>query len=478
MRTISNIIWRLMEKVGVQIAELIITFIVARIIGPKAYGTLAIILSIIAILNVFVDGGLASALVQKKDIDDVDIASVFFFNIFFCAVIYIGLYMAASYIASFYRKNDLVAMIRIAGLIIIISGVKNVQQAIITRYLQFKKFFWATIIGTFISAIIGINMALRGWGTWSLIVQVVSNALIDTVILWLRSQWKPRFVFSLKKLKVLLSYGIRIMFSNFIDVLYGNMRQLLMGRYYSDADLAFYNRGRSLPKAFIENINASIDNVIFPVISIDQDNPIRVKEIVRKTIVVSNYLITPLLMFMFVAAEGIIKLLLTEKWLDCVFYMRVFCVIYIFQPIHTANINALKAMGKSNYVLRIEVIKKIVGVSTFLLVIPYGMKAIMWAYLANNFFDQLVNSYPNKRMIGYSYFNQIIDIMPCILSALILGSVSWWIGKLNIGFVMILVLQFLIVALYFAISIVFKFESYKYINEIIRQYIKNIKRHV
>ena len=193
---------------------------------------------------------------------------------------------------------------------------------------------------------------------------------------------------------------------------------------------------------------------------------------------VSNYLITPLLMFMFVAAEGIIKLLLTEKWLDCVFYMRVFCVIYIFQPIHTANINALKAMGKSNYVLRIEVIKKFVGVSTFLLVIPYGMKAIMWAYLANNFFDQLVNSYPNKRMIGYSYFNQIIDIMPCILSALILGSVSWWIGKLNIGFVMILVLQFLIVALYFAISIVFKFESYKYIKEIIRQYIKNIKRHV
>lgn len=387
------------------------------------------------------------------------------------------MYVIAPYIAAFYEKDELVGMIRVAGIIIIISGVKNVQQAIITRNLQFKMFFWATAIGTVFSAIIGISMAICGCGTWSLIVQVVTNAFVDTLVLWIKSSWKPKFVFSFKRLKELLNYGIRIMFSNFIDVFYGNIRQLLIGKYYSESDLAFYNRGRSLPKAFIENINASVDNVIFPVISEEQDNIIRVKEIVRKTIVVSNYLITPLLVFMFVSAEGIVKLLLTEKWLDSVFYMRVFCVIYIFQPIHTANINALKAMGKSNYVLRIEIIKKIVGISSFLLAIPYGMKMIMWAYLANNFFDQFANSYPNKKMIGYSYLGQIIDITPSILLAVFLGSISWAIGKIDVNFVVILIVQFGVVAIYFAISGILKFEGYMYVCDVIGKYIKNNKRH-
>lgn len=327
---VSNFIWRFAERCGAQLVSFVVSIVLARILAPEDYGTIALVTVFTAILQVFVDSGLGTALIQKKDADDLDFSSVFYFNFSICLVLYAVMFIVAPYIAIFYEDMTLTSVIRVLSLTIVISGVKGIQQAYVSRNMLFKRFFFSTIGGTIFSAFLGIGLAFSGCGVWALVAQQLSNTMIDTLILWITVKWKPKKEFSWKRLRTLFSYGWKLLVSSLLDTVYNNLRNLIIGKMYSSADLAYYNQGDKFPKIIVTNINTSIDSVLLPTMSNEQDDRNRIKSMTRRAIKTSIYVMAPLMMGLAFCAESIVELVLTDKWLPCVPFLRLFCITYMF----------------------------------------------------------------------------------------------------------------------------------------------------
>ena len=464
----SNLIWRFMERCGAQVVAFVVSIVLARLLDPALYGRIALVTVITSILNVFVDSGMANALIQKKDTDDLDYSSVFYFNVAFCLVLYLGLFLAAPLLSRFYHDSSLVPVFRVLGLTIVISGVKNVQQAYVAKTMQFRRFFFSTLGGTVLSAIVGITMAYRGFGIWALVTQQVLNAAVNTAILWLTVGWKPRRIFSLERLKGLVSYGWKILVSGLLDTVYLKLYQLVVGLRYTEADLAFYNKADQMPLLLVENINNSIDSVLLPVLSAEQDSRESVRAMTQRAIKTSTYIMMPLMAGLAVCAEPLIRLLLTEKWLPCVPYMRIFCIVYAFYPLHTANLSAIKALGRSDIFLKLEVLKELVSIVLLLVTMRYGVYAIALGLLVSSVASQLINSWPNRKMLGYTYPQQLRDMAPAILLSLLMAACVWPIQRLGLSDFVTLVIQVpLGVAVYAGVSAALKLESFRFLLEVI-----------
>lgn len=463
-KVFSNVMWRFAERCGAQIVQFIVSIVLARILAPEAYGTIALITVFTTILQVFVDSGLGNALIQKKDSDDLDFSTVFWTNIVFCLVLYGIVFLCAPIIAKFYNDESLIALIRVLSLTIVISGVKNVQQAYVSKNLMFKKFFFATLAGTIGAAVLGILMANNGFGVWALVVQQLFNLTVDTIILWITVKWRPKKIFSLKRLKRLFSYGWKLLVSALLDTGYNNLRQLLIGKIYSSSDLAYYNRGKQFPDVIVSNINTSIDSVLLPTMSKAQDDKNRVKEMTRRAIKTSVFIMAPLMMGLAFTSTNVIKLLLTEKWLDSVPFLVIFCIAYMFYPLHTANLNAIKAMGRSDLFLKLEIIKKTIGIILLLITINISVMAMAYSLLISSLISQIVNSWPNKRLLGYSYIDQIKDILPSVILSVVMGIIISLIGLLNLPVIITLILQIISGIIIYAIGAkLFEFEAFKFI---------------
>lgn len=309
----SNFIWRFAERCGAQLVTFIVSIVLARILMPEDYGTVALVTVFTTIMQVFVDSGLSTALIQKKDADDLDFSSVFYFNFAVCIILYLIMFFAAPVIASFYEIPELTPIVRVISLTIVISGVKGVQQSYVSRNMLFKRFFYATLGGTIFSAFLGIAMAYAGFGVWAIVAQQLSNTAIDTLILWITVKWRPKFMFSWGRLKGLLGFGWKMLASGLLDTVYNNLRNLLIGKIYSSSDLAFYNQGDKFPKVIVTNINTSIDSVLLPAMSNEQDSRDKVKSMTRRSIMVSCYIMAPLMIGLACCAENIVLLVLTEN---------------------------------------------------------------------------------------------------------------------------------------------------------------------
>ena len=461
---ISNFLWRFAERCGAQIVAFVVSIVLARLLAPEVYGTIALVTVFTTILQVFVDSGMANALIQKKNADQIDFSTVFFLNIFVCIVLYIGLFIASPFIASFYEDESLIWVIRILSLTLVISGVKNVQQAYVSRTMQFKRFFFATLGGTLGAAVIGITMAYMGFGVWALVAQQIFNATVDTIILWITVKWRPQLVFSFKRLKGLFSYGWKLLVSALLDTVYTNIRQLIIGKLYTSADLAYYNRGRQFPNLIVTNINTSIDSVLLPTMSRTQDDRTRITEMTRRAIKTSTYIMAPLMMWMAFSAEPIVRLILTDKWIDCVPYLRIFCISFMFYPIHTANLNAIKAMGRSDIFLKLEIIKKIVGMILLVSTMWFGVMVMAYSLLVSSVISQIINSWPNKKLLNYGYLEQLIDILPGIALAVVMGVCVCFIGFIPMPTIIVLIVQFIVGGVfYITVSKILRLESYIYI---------------
>ncbi len=469
-KTISNMIWRFAERTGAQGVAFIVSIILARFLNPDAYGTVALLTVFTTILNVFVDSGMGNALIQKKNADDLDFSTVFIFNMAMCLILYAGLFMASPLIASFYNDPSLTPMMRVLGLTLIIAGIKNIQQAYVSRKLLFKKFFYSTLGGTIVAAIVGIWMAYRGFGAWAIVAQQVVNATIDTVILYITVQWRPHLKFSAKRFKGLFSFGWKLLVSSLINTVYANVRQLVIGKFYSSSDLAYYNQGDKFPKTIVGNINNAIDSVLLPVMSRSQDNPERMKAMTRRSIKTSTYIMAPLMMGLVFTAKPLISLLLTDKWLGCIPYLQILCITYMFFPIHTANLNAINAMGRSDIFLRLEILKKLIGCGTIVIALIWGPMAMAYSLLVTTFISQFINASPNKKLMNYSYLEQLKDILPGILLALLMGVCTLSARLLNQGNLVTLILQTIIgVVVYISGSVVFRLESFAFLLDMIKK---------
>ncbi|MGO5275865.1 lipopolysaccharide biosynthesis protein [Holdemanella porci] len=473
----TNFFWRFAERCGAQGVKLVVELVLARILLPEDYGLIALVTVFIQILNVFVDSGLGNALIQKKDADDLDFSTVFYFNIAWCLILYLFLFASAPFFASFYGKSQLTPVLRVLGLQVIISGIKNVQQAYVSRTMQFKRFFYATLAGTLGAAVIGIIMAYQGFGVWALVCQQLFNVLVDTAVLWITVKWRPKKMFSFVRLKELFNYGWKLLASSLLDTIYTEIRQLIIGKLYSSSDLAFYNRGMQFPNLIVTNINTSIDSVLLPTMSKEQDNKERVKKMTRRSIQVSTYIMAPLMIGLACCASNVVTLILTEKWLPSVLFLQIFCITYMFYPIHTANLNAIKAMGRSDLFLKLEIWKKVIGMILLLSTMFISIEAMAYSLLISTLASMIINSWPNKKLLNYSFLEQMKDIFPSIFIAIGMGVVVYLIGLLHISTLLLLLIQVICGGIIYLLgSSLLKLEPYVFLVGIIKPMIQKRRK--
>lgn len=468
-KVLSNFFWRFFERCGAQGVTFIVSIILARLLDPNVYGTVALVTVFTTIMQVFVDSGMGNALIQKKDADDLDFSSVFWFNLIICFILYLIMFIAAPFIAAFYKMPELTSVVRVLSLILIISGVKNVQQAYVSRTMQFKKFFFSTIGGTIGAAVVGIIMAYMGFGVWALVAQMLFNTTVDTIILWITVKWRPKMMFSLQRLKELFSFGWKLLVSSLLDTVYNDLRQLIIGKLYSSDDLAFYNQGKKFPHLIVTNINTSIDSVLLPTMSKAQDDKSTVRSMTRRAIKTSTYIMMPIMIGLAVCAEPLVSLILTDKWLPCVLFLRIFCITYAFYPIHTANLNAIKAIGRSDLFLKLEITKKIIGLIAILTTMWISVEAMAYSLLVTTLLNQIINSWPNKKLLGYGYSEQIKDMLPQIGLSLVMGTVIYLVQLADLSNILTLCIQVpLGIIIYITLSKLLHIESFEYVISMLR----------
>lgn len=480
-KTLSGVIWKFGERVSAQAVNFIVSIILARLLLPEDYGLIALVTVFITICNKIVVSGFATSLIQKKEADNLDFSTVFYFSLVVAAVLYTGLFFAAPFIAEFYSAESdpelFIQVIRVMGLNLFIIAVNSVQQAYVSRTMQFRKFFFSTIIGTVVSAVAGIALAYMGKGVWALVAQNMILAVVNGIVLWFMVKWRPQLKFSFKRLKVLYSYGWKIFVASLIKILYTDLRSLVIGKVYTAADLAFYNKAQSFPQLIDTNVEGTIDSVLFPAISKKQSNVDDMRAMLRRAIKTTSYILMPLLAGLSAVAKPFIIILLTDKWAESIPLMQILAFSFVFAPVELENLQAIKAIGRSDIALKVEIIKKVVGVIILIISIPFGVTAIAVGMVISTTLSAIINAIPNKKLLGYTFKMQLKDILPSLLLSLVMFGAVYPISLLNINVWLMLIIQVIVGAIiYVALSAIFKVESFKYILGLLKGFLKRGKK--
>jgi O-antigen/teichoic acid export membrane protein len=467
--------WTYAERMLAQIVSFVVSLILARLLEPEVYGTLALVNIFIGIANALALTGFGSALIQKKEADNIDFSSALFFSFGVSLIVYAILFFGAPLISAFFATESIIPVIRVFSLVIIVSSINTVQHAYVIRNMQFRLFFVSTLWGTIISAVVGVAMAFSGFGVWALVVQYLTNSIIDTIVLSFISKWRPKFIFSVECIKGIYSFGWKIIASSVADAIYRQLRSLAIGKKYTKTDLAYYDKGLQFPSLLITNIDTSIANVLMPTISIVQDDRLRVKEMVRRAVKTSSVILFPLLVGLAVCAEPLVVCLLTDKWSPCVPYMQLLCIALMMKPIQTANLQSILAIGRSDVYLRIQIMQKLLGIiiiAITVLCFDSVMVIAVGEIIAYVLFA-VINIVPNVKLIHYSVKEQGADILPQMLLALFMGGTVLTISLLHLSTWLTLIIQVAIgVVIYAGIAWLFKLDCFMYILNLIKPYIK------
>ena len=459
---VINLLWKLFERVGAQIVTLIVSIILARSLLPDDFGLIALITIFITISNVFIQSGLGTALIQKKSSDSIDFSTVFFVSLSIATLIYIILFLVAPFIASFFNLPELKNILRVLSLTLFPFSFNSIQNAYVIKTMQFKKMFVCNITSSIISGIIGIVMALLNFGAWALVGQQLSSSIIVCLLMWFTVKWRPRLTFSLERLKSLFSFGWKLLLSSLINTLYNELYSLIIGKKYTSEILGYFNRGKQFPSLIVSNIDSAIQTVMLPVYSSSQDNQQRLKQMMRRSIVVSSFIIFPAMAGLAAVAESLISFVLTDKWLPAVPFLQIYCLFYAFQPIQTANLQTYNAIGRSDIFLKLEIIKKSIGLLILSVSIFFGIYAIAIGAAISSVINTLINAYPNIKLLNYSYMEQLKDILPSLLLSIIMGVVVYCVQFLELNNLSTLVLQIVIgLSIYSSGAYIFKLESFK-----------------
>ena len=468
--TLNSLVWKFSESVLSQLVSLAVSIIIARILGPEAYGIVAMVVIFTTMAQVFVDGGFNSALVQKKDADDIDFSSVFYFSLLFSSFLYALLFITAPAISKFYgsQYSELTPVFRVLGVTMIISAINGVQTAYVQKKMMFKSFFWARLVGTVLSGITGICMAYAGYGVWALVAQQIISSVINTFTLYIITKKSPIIAFSLERMRGLMKFGINVLGSNLLITGYKELRALVIGKLYSASDLALFSRGSHYPNLIVSNINSTLGTVLYPRMSLEQDNLSELKRYLQKSLRISTYLLCPLLFGMAAMAEPFIRILLTEKWIGCVPYLQLMCFINLFQPLSNINNQAIRASGRSGEIFKIEIIKKSIELISLLLVMRISVMAIVVNMLVMSALLNFLFVRPNAKYLAYSFGEQMKDLAPGVLMGAIMMIVIYPITLFPICDMIQIVLQLSIGgALYIGMSILTDNQEYAYIKTIV-----------
>ena len=478
-KVLSGLFWKFGERITAQVVTFVVSLVLARKLATADYGLVSLVMVFITFANALVVNGFGTSLIQKKDADNKDFSTVLWFQIITASCLYALLFATAPLIASFFGEGyELLApVLRVLGLRIPLTAVNNVQQAFVAKRMIFKKFFFSTIIGTTVSAVVGIWMVYAGCGVWSIVGQYLTNTVMDTLILGLTIHFKPALILSKTRLKTLFSYGWKILVASLISEVYNELRTLIIGKKYSKNDLAFFDQGKKIPQLIVVNINTSIENVLFPAIASVQNNPVDVKNIMRRAIRTSIYILCPLMFGLAAVGEPLVKLILTDKWLPCVPFLRIFCLAYCLEPIQTDNLQAIKAVGRSDIILKLEVIKKGSGLLILLASMNFGVNAIAYSMLLTTILAATVNTFPNRNLIHYSYRELFIDMAPGLALSAVMAGLVYAIGFLPIPLIPLIAIQVVFGGLfYIGVSFLLKLEPFVYLKNTGFDFLKGMLR--
>lgn len=455
-----------------QLVSLIVSIVLARLLDPENYGVISIVMIFITLCDAIVTGGFGNAIVQKKDADELDVNTMLICSMATSAVLYIILFVSAPFIADFYQMEIIRPILRVLGLRLLISGVNSIQRAWIQKRMLFKRFFISTSFGTIISAVVGISMAYMGAGAWALVGQYLTNSFIDTFVLFVTNDWRPKLQFSFERAKQMLSYGWKVLLTTVVYTIEGDLRSLIVGKQFGSADLAYYDQGKKFPNLLVSNINTSISNVMFPVLSKNQDNRGRMKLICRRSIKTSTYLLAPLLLGLIAVSNEFVRVVLSDKWLPCVPFLQILTLVYLVRPLTTTDQQAIMSTGRSDLTLRIMIAVNVTDV-ILLLIAVFVMKSVIMiavgALLTEAVSMALFMKYV-KKCIGYTYLEQLSDITPSLLLAISMGAIVYLVGKINVNVVAVLILQVVVGAGYYLVmSYILHFEPFLYLVKMLKE---------
>ena len=460
---IKSLFWKLLERFGVQGVQFILQIILARLLSPEHYGVLSLMIIFTTLANVFIQQGFNTALIQNKNVTEEDYSSIFWVSLIIALLLYVILFFTAPLIAAFYEIPDIVTPFRVLALVLIPGAINSIQVAKVSREMNFKKIFISNIAAIIISGVTGILIAYVGGGLWSLVIQTMLNVIVACAVMFVTVKWKPKFVCNTQRVKTLFAFGWKLLVSALIETLYQDLSSLVIGKKYSSEMLGFYNRGKQFPQFLISAINSAIQSVLLPAMSQKQDSKEQVKSLMRTSMSISAYIIFPMMAGLAAVAEPLVSILLTDKWLPCVPYMQIFCFTFAFWPVHTSNLQAINAMGRSDIFLKLEIIKKAYGIVILLIAVLCFESpiAIAMTGVVSTLVSCFVNAAPNKKLIGYSYFEQMKDILPAVAISIVMCICVLAVGMLKLSNILLIVIQIITgVTVYTILSVIFKPNAY------------------
>lgn len=462
-KVITSLIWKFLERGGVQGVQFILSIILARLITPEDYGVIAILIVFIQIATVFIQSGFNTALIQKKESDDLDFSSIFYLSLFVATVIYVILFFTAPFVADFYKSELLIKLLRVISLTLFFGAVNSVQNAYVSKTMKFRRFFFSSTGAVIGSGFIGIILAYKGFGVWALVYQQLVKDFLICIILWFTVKWRPKFLFSIKRVKNLFSFGWKLLVSALLDTVFRNIYNLIVGKVYDKEMLGYFNRGQQFPQVIASNLDGSIQSVMLPTLSSHNDDVVEVKRITRRSISMSAFLLMPCMLGLAAVAEPIVKLLLTEKWLPCTPFLQLACISYALYPIHTANLTGINSLGRSDIFLKLEIIKKLVTVLNIVITIPFGIYAMAIGQVISAFISSFINAYPNRKLMNYSYLEQWKDLIPSFICSIVMAMCVWSLHFISMSSVVLLLMQVLSgVLIYILLCKLFKVEAFTY----------------
>ena len=419
--TTKGLFWSSVERFSNQGVQFVFSIILARLLSPSDYGIIAMVTIFFAVAQSFVDSGFSNALVRKTDRVEEDLSTCFYFNIGVGIIAYIVLFLIAPLVANFYSQPILSPIIRITGLGVILNSLCVVQQALFTIKIDFKSQAKITLSATVISGIVGIILAYQGYGIWALVWQGVASSIVRMGLLWLMSKWRPRTGFSKSSFNYLFGYGSKLLASGLLDTIYNNIYPIVIGKFYNPAQLGNYSRALGWAQLPSANITSILQRVTFPVLSAIQDDTLRLQNSYRRLLKLSAFIVFPLMMGLAAIASPLIRVILTAKWDGCVLYLQILCFALMLYPIHAINLNLLQVKGRSDIFLRLEIIKKIIGVIILIITIPLGITAMCLGMVFSSIICLIINTYYTSRFIDVGLLTQLKDLKIILINSLVMG---------------------------------------------------------
>lgn len=478
-RTVSGLIWSFADNFVNLGITFIVGIILARLLSPREFGLIGMLTIFIAISQSFINSGFSQALIRKKDPSIADYSTVFYFNLLIGIFCFLILFFCAGLISRFFNEPQLKLLLQVLGFSLIINAFTLIQQTILTRRIDFKLQTKISIISSVVSGVVGIGMAFAGYGVWSLAIKTLTMYAITSILLWLWNKWKPILVFSIKSFKELFSFGSNLLISGLIDTIYRNLFYFIIGKYYSAQELGYYTRADQFNMLPSSSMTTVIQRVSYPVLSSIKEDIPKLKEAYSK-LIKSTMLICFVLMFGLAAiARPMILTLIGEKWEPCVIYLQMLCFVGMFYPLSALNLNMLEVEGRSDLFLRLEIIKKSLAIPIILIGILWGIKAMISGMIVNTLIAYYLNSYWSGRFIGYSFKEQIKDILPSFLLAAGMSVVVFVTGLFIPLPSLPLLLGQLVIGVLFIIGIceTVNFKDYMYIKEIVKDKFYSIINH-